>query len=562
MPHPYWTEQIYKHETGEDFLGLRSVSANITGFLIPGVITITPRARYYSFYAWCLTEYRKNQSNNISFSRFIKRREQIFALANLVYEQQSGIDGTAGLIGKIRLSRHLNENREGGQIPLNADDYLQAPNGGFNQYSGVFQNLGITTQSEDGDDDFLITNKCLLLSEKFSDSISNTKYYKERNRFDIAEKISLDTLEEYGDRCFLSNLKIGDDREAIEEILFAYDQCDSAMEEPIQNMAGTFGLLLEMAKLDLPLSDALFRQHILYGRYEDYGEFSPSKELTDLLNCWQVFQLRELYNHALYEIWIFFLHTLQQKGPLPLSSFYQFLENEKGIQKILKDDLKFEISERINGEISLLDFVSQVTKSEDLFTKGIDKTIYDKSTVANNEVELYKKINEAGKKHEDERNFWLALILLIKIALRLISIIPKEDSTVISLLEEGQYQRKSLKYFSDRVFIFLREEKSLIEFVRWIVENLIISQHIQTSLQKWQQREVNTFHFENNNGLYFFRKMDRNGLSASRFIFARNMLEDLGLIKQESDSMFVTTKLGKATASRIKETYKNGPSKS
>ena len=46
---PRWIAPIYQDLTGEDFLGLRAVHANITGYLLPGIITITPRAHYSSF---------------------------------------------------------------------------------------------------------------------------------------------------------------------------------------------------------------------------------------------------------------------------------------------------------------------------------------------------------------------------------------------------------------------------------------------------------------------------------------------------------------------------------
>ena len=91
-PNPLWITPIYQDDTGQDFLGLRAVSARITDFLLPGIITITDRARYYSFFSWLLTDYMYEHPKGWSLGKFIKRREQIYALANIAYSADA--DGT------------------------------------------------------------------------------------------------------------------------------------------------------------------------------------------------------------------------------------------------------------------------------------------------------------------------------------------------------------------------------------------------------------------------------------------------------------------------------------
>ncbi len=53
--YPQWTAELTKENvTGEDQLGVEGAAQGYQQWLIPGIITTTDRARYYSFYAWIL----------------------------------------------------------------------------------------------------------------------------------------------------------------------------------------------------------------------------------------------------------------------------------------------------------------------------------------------------------------------------------------------------------------------------------------------------------------------------------------------------------------------------
>jgi hypothetical protein len=58
-PHgiPHWTEQMYRSGGGQDHLGLGSVVTDrILPKLSPGINVLTVRPRYWSFYAFVLSE--------------------------------------------------------------------------------------------------------------------------------------------------------------------------------------------------------------------------------------------------------------------------------------------------------------------------------------------------------------------------------------------------------------------------------------------------------------------------------------------------------------------------
>jgi hypothetical protein len=113
-----------------------------------------------------------------------------------------------------------------------------------------------------------------------------------------------------------------------------------------------------------------------------------------------------------------------------------------------------------------------------------------------------------------------------------------------------------MSLFMQRMDDLVQNESSLFDFMGWIFRDYIVAQHTITALEKWRQRDVNTFHFSDNNGVYEFLRMDGNGFTASRFPQAYSMLRDLGLIKFDGENIPRLSKRGKETLNAVLETLK------
>lgn len=141
---PRWIAPIYRTTTGQEFLGLRAVQASTVGYLLPGIITITPRARYYPFYSWLLVEYGRTHSGGMSLSAFIKRREQIFVLANLAWIDSSDDDlAEGGLQGSNELGDHWRRHRNERTIPFASANYLKAKYAGTSRTGGGSRSISV-----------------------------------------------------------------------------------------------------------------------------------------------------------------------------------------------------------------------------------------------------------------------------------------------------------------------------------------------------------------------------------------------------------------------------------
>jgi len=65
LSYPQWTTEITDNIVpGEDMLGVEGAAQGYQQELIPGIISTTDRARYYSFYAWILYRYINSSTGN------------------------------------------------------------------------------------------------------------------------------------------------------------------------------------------------------------------------------------------------------------------------------------------------------------------------------------------------------------------------------------------------------------------------------------------------------------------------------------------------------------------
>lgn len=81
---PEWLESTLRITAGRDPIGFTTITTDrIIPRLVPGVLALSRRARYFSFYAFLIDDYRRRQlgASNNGLSAFIKRREYELALA-------------------------------------------------------------------------------------------------------------------------------------------------------------------------------------------------------------------------------------------------------------------------------------------------------------------------------------------------------------------------------------------------------------------------------------------------------------------------------------------------
>lgn len=557
---PRWTALIYNNMGGEDFLGLRAIAARNVEYLMPGITTITPRARYYPFYSWLLFEYGQSHPSGMSLGAFIKRREQIFVLANLAWADSSDdISLGIGLQGSGALSKHWEAHRETDSIPLTKNNYLKASRGGFDAYSGVVQDLNLIRWQDTGTLDIL--PKGLKLAEAFEEAVRDTHYYEHRQDFDQAETISNEVLVEYGARCYLGGLASSPDRLPTLEALFAFET-DQPRPHPgesgksLANMKVTLGLILHMLEeAELPLGENAFRAAIALGPCEDYALYQPADPLRPFLAHWQMFQLREYYVYALYALWSYFLHWLRLEGPRTFEEFRAHLDEMIDLAE-LAEEVGFAIPSKSVDQWSLESWLSEILKAA-----GVPegdwaercRAFSQKSDLPFNEHALYLKLKRTNRS-EASRHVGLSWLMLSVLYLRLSGLQENDRWDAWYWAQSGGVRRRSLHLFIKDISSFMTSGESVLDACCSLYRDYIIAQHTIIVLEKWRDRGSNTFHFNYEEGRFEWVKDDSTGFSASRFRQARQMLADLGLYALDSETRApYLTDLGRTTLQRVLE---------
>lgn len=173
---PRWTKRVFTKTGGRDPLGLSRVSGNITDFMMPGITTITPRARYFSFFCWALENISSEEHPNTyeDFKTALRRREAAVALATTFAGHEGLMHGAEEAQAELASPSYPDKYSTDFQVlPSN-------PLGGYGQYySGSLYRLALTQRDEKGID-HLSNDLARTLGQRYGKSIEGSPYFQDR----------------------------------------------------------------------------------------------------------------------------------------------------------------------------------------------------------------------------------------------------------------------------------------------------------------------------------------------------------------------------------------------
>ncbi len=94
---PAWSEIEYLPGGARDALRLETAAEAMLEDLLPGINNGTQRARYYSFWAWVLHEFIRDEDavhNQRGFYEWLRPREDMLIFAHLLHGHDKGAAGT------------------------------------------------------------------------------------------------------------------------------------------------------------------------------------------------------------------------------------------------------------------------------------------------------------------------------------------------------------------------------------------------------------------------------------------------------------------------------------
>jgi hypothetical protein len=221
---PAWIKSSLEVKEGRDPLGLQTTTQDrLMPVLLPGILEQTRRARYFSFYAFLLSEYRMRRlpPDGKSLWAFIKRREWEYGLAVLrcPHGCQSAPIGARRLRAVAQCAG-----------PFPRGESVESPMGGYGQgYRSPLADLGIVAKAGTflGDQPIPIdvlydSDRAHLLADTFRAAVVHTAYYQRAML--TSGDLPAEVIAEYAAAACLCQLRERPaERTAVQEALFGTD---------------------------------------------------------------------------------------------------------------------------------------------------------------------------------------------------------------------------------------------------------------------------------------------------------------------------------------------------
>lgn len=248
---PEWVESQGKIKDGLDLLGLRLPVQTISGFLLNGVTTISPRVRYLSIRSWIIKAFSESGLPNESsaVSEFSARVEAAIAYAVLLTNRSA-----LYVPGSTKAGNIIDD----GMDPIHIERLIDQT--GFNAYAGPSYGIFLSFTHENSVPG-LTTERGVPLANQFERLIEGTAFYKAIKENPKANTLSREVLKELGDAIQLDQIPVAEQDLLLQSILPTVPIKNDL--RPLRkeiNRIGVYTLFLELANRHgrLPTEEDVF----------------------------------------------------------------------------------------------------------------------------------------------------------------------------------------------------------------------------------------------------------------------------------------------------------------
>jgi hypothetical protein len=305
-----WLEPSLTDTAGRDPLGLNTITLDrILPDLIPGILQISERARYFSIYPWMLWLFAERQlaATEAELDRFIRCREYELCLAMKLCPHCE----VASAIG----SRSAGPRVTAGEDPFARGVSVQTPMGGFGLYYrsplealGAVAPAGTPLGPEQTPTPIeLLAQDDLAreLAETFHASIQGTEYYRRYEQ--TSEPIPRPVLEELAEQVCLCRLPYRTaERDAIRRLMFE-PRSDETVEECAARCRA-FALFLSLLDGNARVAeqDGEFWRGLI-----DRFHAQPNEDSVQgrTVASWGALAMKECAQDALCSVWVDFCRS-------------------------------------------------------------------------------------------------------------------------------------------------------------------------------------------------------------------------------------------------------------
>ncbi len=288
---PRWTKREVVESSGRDPLGLSRVSDALTSYLLPGIISTTDRARYYSFYPWAIQD-AQNKRGDTSFQQAFMQRDSAFGLSSTLGKTEIDLP----IVGKFQIEPRIPELQTNGFVETAFPLLPSNEFGPLDQYYATcLQELDIVIPAQDSNR-WTVTEVGIALGREFARAIEKTPYIRERQN--EASEVSFESLSKSAALFSLDGLRRPEakaERTLLTKRLFSLGTTAEGKDLVRQQTLGQLLHVLESSRYvqrggeDFAL---LFSPHYFDLTYRDakaYVAYRPHKAWTKTRGLWRQF---------------------------------------------------------------------------------------------------------------------------------------------------------------------------------------------------------------------------------------------------------------------------------
>ena len=514
---PEWLEESLHVTPGRDPLGLQTITLDrITPSLVPGVLALSRRARYFSIYPFLLSYYEERElaPSLQALSDFIRTWEYEYAVSVMLCPRGCG-EAASSVVGSQRARPAASSLVDQLARELSVESAL----GGYGLYYGApLESFGVVARRGTllGDTpipiDVLARNgRGQALAEAFGRAIEPTTYF--RDYMGGSDPIPREALVELSTRCCLCRLDdFEDERELLRELLF--EEHDSVPTEEVHQRQASFAVLLDAVGRypGASAEDGALFQTVL-SHFEDVAD--GASPLDGAYQQWCALGLKEYVQDGLSSVWSQFVRDgfrFQPEGGYARDEVRDLIRTELAASGTLQLD-PVELSwspETPTTEVE--EFASELPQS-----MGWEL--------------LRERCNE-----EDSAVSGLLLMLAVVGQAPEVRTAP---DTWLAVAGQGTDRQPSLAQFLEMLRTHLAEEPTIADSLEWLVVRRVIAPHEAIAYSKLPEFTFR-FRWESGRLAFFNLGLERFNRGDPRRRAMAQISNDLGLWIDDGNGAHVT----------------------
>ena len=530
---PYWTEKMYLPGGGLDHLGLGSVVTDrILPRLAPGINVLTVHPRYWSFYAFVLSEFwnRDLPRTKAALREWYRPLECIYSVACSLCD---GPDHRGSPIGIRRIGSLVS------RAPDRFDPkfhYMDSPMGGYGlYYATVMQSVGLVVLADRrlGLPVDAVTPAGQVVADAFRSVVADTEYF--RNWINLHdEAVPREVIAEYGQRACFCRLResAASDRPLLVD---AFLHMGNPVEAAARRQTLRFMCELSAQSAAAPVDQESFRRLIYFGTDHGHDDsdgptFVPTDATLRTARRWRLYQARDYFSASINEMWRRLIYWgLEREGdrvPVRMAEVSASLDDIDFASFVSSIGVDLPSTGLSAGSSynELLDWVMSVGavsgELDDRWDLGAELT---EDTIIGC-LENGSTLTEAGPDR-----LAAALTLVTFVAARLwraeLALVAPDDWFPVV---EGGRERLGMQRFLSHLRERANDGATIRDIAEWLTHNYVIQQHERVATAKLSTTG-DTFRFRREAGrLRFFPKGAEVRRNDSRFNALATFLFELG----------------------------------